>query len=77
LCSSLAAGDCYDADISLAIPAFTNLTGREPNANPNVQVRLKGRAGGQAGGRAGRRAGVTAFLWCLPAAEAATGSGSS
>ena len=31
-------GDCYDGDLSVAIPLFVNLTGREPNVNPNVQV---------------------------------------
>lgn len=32
------AGDCSNADISLAIPAFANLTGAQPSSNPALQV---------------------------------------
>lgn len=35
-----AAGDCVDADLALALPAYANLTGQEPGLNPRVAVRL-------------------------------------
>ncbi|PRW57682.1 Expansin 1 [Chlorella sorokiniana] len=31
-------GDCYDNDIAMAIPAWQNLTGKDPSNNPNVEI---------------------------------------
>ena len=36
--TAAAAGDCYDADIAVALPLWKNLTGREPNTNPSFQL---------------------------------------
>ena len=32
------AGQCFDADLSIATPLFRNISGRDPGANPSVQA---------------------------------------
>ena len=36
-------GSCTKADLSISVPLFRNLTGREPGSNPSIVVRRAGR----------------------------------